>query len=508
MIISYDFGTSSVKAALFDIDGNIAASATRKYPLIIPGPGRVEQDPADWWYAMCGITADLVKTAGIKASSVSAINLCAQMCGTLPVDTNGQPLCNCLTWLDTRSDEIARRITKGVIKIGGYGIMPLLRWLWLTNGAPNLMGRDPVTKILWLRENSPGIWSNVHRILDVKDYLLYRCTGVYTTTPDSAHLTWLMDSRPGKTCWSAHLLSRFDINAELLPEICNSTEIVGRLHADAAAELGLPSGIKIMAGAGDVTASALGAGTIEAEEPHLHIGTSAWSGAHISHRKVDVYNNIGSICSAIPGKYLLIAAQQSGGLCLDWICRQWGIMEQGSGIPDYATVSRMVEESAPGSDTPLFLPWLMGECVPKKIPVNRAGFTNLGKNHNRPVILRAILEGVALNIRWAYLRLNALMQNREQNIRFLGGGANSEAWCQILSDILQSPVLQMDMPHLGGARGAAMLASVALGWHNNLEEAAKTARIKQRFYPDRYKADYYGERFALFLEHYQTSKKP
>ena len=504
MIISYDFGTSSVKAAIFDSDGNIAASAVRNYPLIIPGPGRVEQDPAVWWNAMCSITAELVTTAGIKSSSISALNICAQMCGTLPVDVHGKPLTNCLTWLDTRSEEIAIRITKGILRIGGYGLIPLLRWLWITNGAPNLSGRDPISKILWLRENSPDIWKQIHKILDVKDYLLYRCTGNYTTTPDCAHLTWLMDSRPDKKCWSASLLSWLDINQNLLPEICKSTDIIGKLHANAAGQLGLQEGIIIMAGAGDVTASALGAGTTGLREPHLHIGTSAWSGAHINRRTVDVNNNIGSICSADPDKYLLIAAQQSGGLCLDWACRQLEVLN--TGVPDYAALNRMVGKAEPRSGNPLFLPWLMGECVPRKIPVGRAEFIHLGKHHSKPDILMAILEGVALNIRWAYVRLNNLMQNKEKSIRFLGGGANSGVWCQILSDILQSPILQMDMPHLGGVRGGAMLASVALGWHNNLEEAAKSARIRETYYPDKNTADYYNERFALFLEHCRVSK--
>jgi xylulokinase len=504
MIISYDFGTTSVKAALFDIDGNVVSSAIHKYPLLYPKAGWVEQNPDDWWNAMSSITAELVSTSNIKTSSISAINICAQMCGTLPVDINGKPLTNCLTWLDTRSEEIARRITKGIIHVGGYGLVPLLRWLWITHGAPNLSGRDPISKILWLREQSPGIWKHTHKILDVKDYLLYRCSGRYITTPDSAHLTWLMDSRPDKKCWSAPLLSRLDINPELLPEICKSTDIIGVLHANAAAELGLTEGIIVMAGAGDVTASALGAGSISISEPHLHIGTSAWSSAHVNHQIVDVYNNIGSICAADPDNYLLIAAQQSGGLCLDWASRQMGMID--ADTPDYVAINTLVEGSELRASNPLFLPWLMGECVPRKIPLNRAGFVNLSHNHNKQDIFRAIMEGVAMNIRWAYLKMNNLLNNNEKNIRFLGGGANSQVWCQILANILQSPVLQMDMPHLGGARGVAMLASVALGWHSSLDEAVKTAKIKQTFYPDQDTTDYYEERFIRFLNHYRLNK--
>ena len=504
MIISYDFGTTSVKAALLDIEGNIVSSAIQKYPLISPKPGWVEQNPDDWWNAMCSITAKLVSTSAIKASSVSALNICAQMCGTLPVDIDGKPLTNCLTWLDTRSEEIAVRITKGIIRVGGYGLIPLLRWLWITHGAPNLSGRDPTSKILWLREQLPELWNHIHKILDVKDYLLYRCCGRYITTPDSAHLTWLMESKPDKKCWSPTLLSRLDINPELLPEICRSTDIIGELQAKAAAELGLTKGTIVVAGAGDVTASALGAGSVNLTDTHLHIGTSSWSGAHVNRQIVDVYNNIGAICSADPENYLLIAAQQSGGLCLDWACRLLGVMD--SGTPDYVAINSLLENSEIRTSNPLFLPWLMGECVPRKIPMNRAGFINLSHHHDKQDIFRAILEGVALNIRWSYKRMNKLLDNKGANIRFLGGGANSKTWCQILADILQAPIMQMDMPHFGGVRGGAMLASVAVGWNKNIDEAVKTAKIRQTFYPDPNKSDYYDERFMLFLNQCRLNK--
>lgn len=499
MIISYDFGTTSVKAALIDMESNIVSSAIQKYPLISPRPGWVEQNPDDWWNAMRSITAILLATSEIKATSISALNICAQMCGTLPVDIHGKPLTNCLTWLDTRSEEIAKRITKGSIRVGGYGLIPLINWLWVTRGAPNLSGRDATSKIIWLREQLPELWKRTHKILDVKDYLIHRCSGRYITTPDSAHLTWLMDTRPGKKCWSPALLSRLDINPDLLPEICKSTDMAGELQATAATELGLAEGTVVMAGAGDVTASALGAGSVNITDIHLHIGTSSWTGAHVNRQLVDVHKNIGAICSADPDKYLLVAAQQSGGFCLDWACRILGIMD--SGTPDYAAISSLLENPEIRTSNPLFLPWLMGEYVPGKIPTNSAGFINLSRDHNKQDIFRAILEGVALNIRWAYVRMNKLLDNKGTNIRFLGGGANSNAWCQILADSLQSPVLQMDMPHLGGVRGGAMLAAVAIGWHKNIDEAVKTAKIRQTYYPDRNISDYYDERFARFLKH-------
>ena len=365
-IICYDFGTSSVKAALIDDYGNIVADSHCHYPLYLPQPGWAEQNPADWLNAMQAVTAELINISGQPASSINAIGICAQMCGVLPVNKNGLPLSNCLIWLDTRSRDIAHRITNGIPKVSGYGLLPLLRWLWYTNGAPSLSGRDPVSKVLWLKENQPELWNNTAKILDVKDYIVYRCCKRFTTTPDCAHLTWLMDSRPGKVNWSSSLLSSLDIYHEILPEICEPGEIAGKLVQETANELGLRAGIPVIAGAGDLVASALGAGSLLESEPHIHIGSSSWLGVHLNRRKVDVFNNIGTICSANKDRYLLVAAQQTGAMCLEWACNAFGILRQDN-KPDYNRFNCIASGSPVGSRGLIFIPWLLGECVPKNI---------------------------------------------------------------------------------------------------------------------------------------------
>lgn len=503
LIAAYDFGTSSVKAALIDDRGNVLAHAARSYPLVTVRPGWVEQHPEDWWNAMCEITRDMLQQSGRDHRSVAALNICAQMCGTVPVDINGAALMPCLTWLDTRSASIARRITHDLVRIGGYGIGPLLRWLWFTNGAPNLSGRDPTSKILWLKEQRPDIWEHTARVLDVKDYLVHRCCGRFVTTPDTAHLTWLMESGPGKKRWCSSLLKRLDISEEVFPEICTSNDIVGQLHGRAAIELGLPQGTRVMAGAGDLTASALGAGSLAVDEPHLHLGSSSWLGAHVNTRKVDVINGIGTICSALPDKYLLVAAQQSGAMSLDWAMHTFGAS---SGLrADYAAVNAAVEKSPAGARGLIYTPWLLGECVPRTIAGNRAEFFHLSPEHTRGDMYRAIMEGVALNIRWAKKATNGHIAPHEQ-LRAFGGGTRSEAWCQILADCLKVPVIQMELPHLAGVYGSAMLAAVALGWYDSLAEAVAMVRRKRIFEPDSRTSDVYDEAFARFLQLYRQQK--
>lgn len=503
LILACDFGTSSVKAALVNADGVIVAQASRSYSLETVRPGWVEQYPDDWWNAMCAITATLLQQSGNDRSSIVALNICAQMCGTVPVDAGGRALMPCLTWLDTRSAEIARRITHDLVRVGGYGIRPLLHWLWHTNGAPNLAGRDPTSKILWIREQRPEIWEQTEKILDVKDYLVHRCCQRFVTTADVAHLTWLMESGSGGKRWCEKLLGYLDLSSDLFPEIYAHTDIAGHLHGRAAAELGLCEGITVMAGAGDLTASALGAGSLSADEPHLHLGSSAWLGAHVNRRKVDIFNGIGAICSAVPDKYLLVAAQQSGALSLDWAMNTFGNADAAS---DYNAVNSAVDQSPAGARGLIFTPWLVGECVPRTILADRAEFFHLSSVHNRDDMYRAIMEGVALNIRWAQKAFNRHIGPYRQ-LRAFGGGANSPAWCRILADTLQLPVLQVEQPHLAGVMGGAMLTSIALGWHSSLADAVTMSRVKCVFEPDINLRSRYEDAFEQFLNLYRLQKK-
>ncbi|HKK15823.1 MAG TPA: FGGY-family carbohydrate kinase, partial [Gammaproteobacteria bacterium] len=220
-------------------------------------------------------------------------------------------------------------------------------------------------------------------------------------------------------------------------------------------------------------------------------------------RKVDVINGIGTICSALPDKYLLVAAQQSGAMSLDWAMRTF---EPSASSADYAAVNAAVEKSPPGARGLIYTPWLLGECVPRTIAGNRAEFFHLSADHDRGDMYRAIMEGVALNIRWAQKAVNRHIAPHGQ-LRAFGGGTRSQVWCQILADCLQLPVVQMEQPHLAGVYGAAMLASVALGWYGSLAEATVMARQKRIFDPDITTSSHYEEAFGQFLNLYHQQKK-
>ncbi len=497
-VLGYDFGTSALKAALFDAEGQIVASAGESLRLLFPAPGWAEQRPGDWWTAMAAVTRRVLAEAGAAPDSVKAIGMAAQMCGVVPVDAKGTELSNCLIWLDMRSADIARREFGG--PIAGYNVADILRWLRYTGGAPNLTGKDPPTKMLWLKERMPDVWSRTHKLLDVKDYLLHRCTGRFVTSYDCAHLTWLLDGREGHKHWALNLLDRLGLDVAMLPELAAATDVAGGLTPAAAQTLGLTAGTPVSVGTGDVSAAALAAGNPENGSVHLCIGTSSWFGAMIPKSRVSPLTNIGSISGADGKDYLLIATQENAGACVKWAVNALGF------DGDFDAFEQAAGRAHERADAPLFTPWMFGERVPIDDKHVRGGFARLSLDSGREDMARAIYEGVALNARWAMQGFDKLSGRAGSTLRLLGGGARSALWCQIFADVLQRPLERIVEPESGGTRGSAMTAAVAAGWYPDLDAASAMTRAARIFQPDSALAGFYAERFSAFTGYYSRVK--
>ena len=498
LVLGYDFGTSSVKAALFDRAGALHASSRASYPLHLPGPGHAEQDPLDWWRAMVTATRELISQVEGAAQRVAALGISAQLCGSVPVDDAGTPLHRCLVSLDTRSARIAHDITAGGPRIGGYGAWRLAGWLRLANGAPNLSGRDPLSKILWLREALRG--HRVSRFLDVKDWLVHRCTGRFVTTPDAAQLTWLMDNRIGRRAWSAPYLERFGIGESQLPQIVESTAAVGSLGAAVAAELGLRPEVPVCAGAGDVNAAALAAGRHGEGAYHVCLGTSLWTAAYSSRRRVNVLTGVGTLCAAHADRYLLVAAQENAGAAAAWAA-------QALGFADLPALDAHAASAAPRAETPLFAPWLQGERVPVDDHRLRGAMAGASLRTTRAELAYAVLAGVALNARWALAEAERCLPAATPELHLLGGGAASSTWARILCDMLQRPLRTVEAPAMGCARGAAMAASVAAGWFDALPATAAMARSGPLIEPARERRAWAEDRYGELRAYWRATRR-
>jgi xylulokinase len=499
-ILAIDVGTSEIKAAFVSHIGQVQECASCPMPLLHPEPTWAEQDPEVWWSTIREATARLWARVEDRQIEVSSVVFSCQMFGVLPVDKAGKPLANAMIWLDTRSREQARRIMHGFPKISGYGVRKLIKWLRETNGAPNLAGRDTISKFIWLREERPEIWERTHKLLDVKDYLVYRCTGEMVTTHDLASGGWLYRTKKGELGWAKPILDLLDFDVEKLPRVVASTDIVGTLNAGPASDLGVSAGIPVVAGAGDVPSSAVGSGAVRSREAHMSLGTSSWVAAHLDDRAVNPLKATGTLCAAEAGKYLLIATQETAGASLEWTRSK--LM---GGDLDYPAVNALVGETEPGANGVHFFPWMMGERVPVDDSSIRGGFVNLSLDHERGHLLRAVLEGVAFNNLWALGAVEGLLKQRADTLRITGGGAQSEHWCQIIADVLDRPIERVANPQFTGVRGAALIALYALGEISEFAQTGDLVRVTDVFEPRSEYTGLYADRYLAYLDYYKRT---
>ncbi|MEM2218219.1 MAG: FGGY family carbohydrate kinase, partial [Thermofilaceae archaeon] len=362
-IIAVDIGTSALKAALFNAE-KFSTEAYNKLDigLFTPKPGYVELKPEELWEALVKVVHDLINEASIDAHSIEAIVMDTQMAGVVAIDKDGTPLTNILTWLDSRAAGHPRKLFEGSPKVSGYNLLPLTRLLRISGGAPGKLGKDPLSKYAWLMDEQPDIYAKTWKFLDVKGYLLHRMTSKTVITVDEASITWLADTRnPEDVKWSRELIESFGLDKEKLPEIVKVTEVIGSLTTDAAKELNLQQHVKVVAGCGDVPATAIGSGGVEDFEVHLYIGTGNWFASHVPERRLDVAHYMGCILSAIPSRYLLVAEQQTGAIAIDYVSKLLG----------YSSYIEVDEDAAKVADEGswiIFLPWLSGERSPVEDP--------------------------------------------------------------------------------------------------------------------------------------------
>lgn len=507
-ILAYDIGTGYAKAALLDLKFNVLSVKTYAYGVYFPKKGYAEQDPLDWWKAVVKTTDEIINEIGVSPKEISALVFTAQMMSTVPVDKDGNPLMRSMIWMDTRAADIAKKIIgSGVLKVSGYNLMTLLMFLRITGGAPGLAGKDVLPKILWVKYNMPDIYEKTYKFLDCKDFLIMKTTGNPVTTKDTAGVTWMMDTRPGRHGWSKKILKKYGVDESKLPDIIESTDIAGELTEEAAEELGLVKGIPVIGGAGDFPSNAVGSGAVKEKEYHIYIGTSILTGAHVKKRITDVSHYMGSILSAIPDRYLFVSEQETGGACLDWVKHNFFRKEEEEmGEKVYELFDEIASKIPVGSEGLIFTPWICGEKTPIDDETVRGLFYNLSAEHTRDHAVRAAMEGVAFEAYWA---LFYMMKHTGKIswINFVGGGALRRTWAQILADVFGIQVRVTENPREVGVRGAAMIAAVGLKKYRSFEEAAKNVRIKAVYNPNKKNHEKYIEIFKVFLKIYEQNKK-
>ena len=491
-LLGHDVGTSGNKAVLITTDGQVVASDVEPYPTHYPKPLHAEQDPEDMWRAVGVTTRRLLDKTGFQPKDILAIAFSSQMVNAILLDRQAKPLRPAISWLDGRAVEEADMVMR---KLGGAKIFALLVGVAIT-------GKDLLPKYLWLKRNEPDLYDEAATIVDVSGYILHRATGNLVYERSTASVTGFLNLKD-KT-WNTTLMRFLGVDKAKFPELVSSHERVGGLTKEASSATGLLEGTPVIAGAGDAMAVAVGSGAVLEGEGHLCLGTSGFVGIVTSKRKTG-RQGIATIQSADLGKLLLIGETETCGACLKWAARQLYQVEPGPTA--YAHMDEIVAETEPGSGGLIFAPWMYGERSPVADECVRASFINLGANHSRAQMTRAIYEGVAYNLNWILESIEKRFGLRPDPIRVIGGGAKGLPWLRIISDITGRTLETVPYPRETAAVGAALLGAVGMGIYPSIEALKQVVPTGQIIEPAPDPPQIYSELYEAFKRIYPSLRR-
>lgn len=472
--IGLDVGTSSVKAILIN-DNEVVNVVSRDYPLYFPKPTYSEQEPTDWYNQSVDAMKELLKD--IDKSSVKAISFSGQMHGLVMLDKDDNVIRPAILWNDGRSEKEVAYLNNEVGKD-----------FLLDNTGNIAFAGFTAPKLLWVYNNEPENFAKIDKVMLPKDYVAYMLSGVFATDTSDAAGTLYFDTK--NRSWSKPMLDLIHISEDNLPKIFESYEAVGNIKADVAAELGLSEDTKIVIGAGDNAASAIGTGTIGDGDCNISLGTSGTIFVCTDKFNCDRENAIHSFCSA-SGKYHYLACTLTAASSQKW----WidDIVKSGYGFEDEA--AKFI-----GKSNVLFLPYLMGERSPTNDTNVRGMFCNLSMNTTQEEMTLAVLEGVAFSLKQNIDIINALGANVVKS-KICGGGTRTRIWLKLVATILDIDIELPTLEH-GGGLGAALLAAKGSG--NDI--ADNFYGVKETIKPDKSLVDFYKAKYEKYLKLYPMAK--
>lgn len=484
MIIAHDLGTTGNKASLHHDDGRLVTSVTVGYPAHFASGGIAEQDPHDWWNAVAEATRALLQRAAVDAASVTGLIVSGQMMGAVLLDGAGEPVRPAIIWADTRAGAQVRQLSVALGEERAYALL-----------GHRLNPTYSVEKVMWVRENEPDVWRRVRRFCVAKDYIVLRLTGRLATDRSDASGTNAYDQHAGT--WSSEVLAAADLDASLFPEIVDSVTVVGSLTSDAASTLGLTTNVRVVMGGGDGPMAAVGSGVVAPSDgAYVCLGTSSWISFASPTPLLDPHMRTFTFDNVVPGSYVPTATMQAGGASLQWIA------EALSPDPAHPETGRLTAEAGATLDTDglYFLPYLLGERSPHWDPDARGAFVGISRHHTRAHLVRAVLEGVAFNLRAC---LDAFRDAGAEidRIDAVGGGAQSDVWLSILADVWGVPVRRRTVVEEANSLGAAVTAAVGLGLAD-FSAARALSEVTAEFVPDAGRHEAYAARAPRFGEAY------
>ncbi len=481
LYIGVDLGTSAVKLLLMNEAGHIEKIVSREYPLSFPHSGWSEQNPYDWYDKTLDGLKELLSEC--DKSLVDGISFGGQMHGLVTLDAQDEVVRPAILWNDGRTTEETAYLNEQIGRERLTGYTANIAFAGFT--AP---------KILWMQKNEPDLWAKVKKIMLPKDYLAYRLSGTFCTEYSDASGMLLMDVK--NKCWSKEMMEICHVSREQLPDLYESFEVVGTLKKEIASELGVPETVKVIAGAGDNAAAAVGTGTVGANHCNLSLGTSGTLFVSSDKFGVDEHNALHSFAHA-DGGYHLMGCMLSAASCNKW----W--MDEILKTKDYAGEQKGIQTL--GENQVFYLPYLMGERSPHNNPDARAMFVGMSMDTTREDMTLAVLEGVAFGLRDS-LEVARSLGIRIDSSRICGGGAKSPLWRQIIAAVMNVK-LEIIESEEGPGYGAAILAAVGCGTFESVESACeKLVKVIDTVEPDPVLVQKYEEKYQKFKQLYPIMK--
>lgn len=482
-VIGIDIGTSSVKAILAGSNGQVYDEVSLAYPLIQPQPGYSEQDPEWWVTKTIEAIKQLIKQSNINQMQIEGISFSGQMHSLVILDEKYEVLHPAILWNDTRTSSECRLITES---LGDK--------LWQITKNQALEGFT-LPKLLWMKKHKSEIFDKASIFLLPKDYVRFCLTGQLAMDYSDAAGTLLLDVENKK--WSNEILSIFEIPEEICPSLVESIDFTGFLLPEVAKECGLHNNVKTYAGGADNACGAIGAGVLNKEDTLCSIGTS---GVVLSpETEINANENLHFFYHSKPDTFYKMGVTLAAGHSLSWF--------RNSFAPNSSFEELLADISSlpVGSGGLLFTPYISGERTPHADSSIRGSFIGIDSSHQFNHFARAVLEGITFSLRDSFELIHR-SNKKTKNVISIGGGSKNKEWMQMQADIFQTKVTKLEHDH-GPALGAAIIASIGLGWFLNFEEGChQFIRQEQVYEPIDKNVQKYDHIFAIYQQIYKNTK--
>ncbi|MFN8379845.1 MAG: FGGY-family carbohydrate kinase [Anaerolineae bacterium] len=493
-VIAHDLGTTGNKATLFDAQGRLIGSTFYGYGTEFAQTGWAEQNPEDWWQAVCATTRELLQKTGAKPDEIACLTFSGQMMGCVPLGRNARPLRNAIIWADQRSVEqeawVGERIDPAeVYRITGH----------------RLSASYSLCKMLWLRDHQPEIYQSTYKFVHAKDAMVARLTGAFVTEPSDASGMNLYDLEAGT--WSERIIHAAGINPDQLPDIIPSTAVAGPVLAEVASEVGVAAGTPVVIGGGDGSCAAAGAGCVREGVAYNYVGSSSWISVASRTPIFDPSLRTFTWANLQEGLFGPCGTMQAAGNSYQWARDQLGqpeVLAAGQlEVSPYELMNMTAEKSPAGANKLLFLPYLLGERSPRWNPKARGAFIGLTIRHTRADMIRAVLEGVTMNLR-VILDAFRVQGAQIEAMRMIGGGARGRFWNQMMADIYGIPVHRLTFLEEATSMGAALAGGIGVGVYESFDLIERMNPVAEVIEPNPKQVGEYAKFFPLFESAYQA----